>query len=264
MSKYRFIDEDKAHVHTLNGRPLYGTSTIVGILNKPLLWWSSGMAVGTMGWTATKSDPQMRLEVATAALEGIKQLEPKAYLRRLDLAYKAHAVKKDDAAVAGTDMHAELEKYVKFCIEAGGSPQEVTEAPIAVLRFSRWAIEYVEEFLFSEAHTYSERMWVGGIVDCVAKMKSETLAVMDFKSSKEAYYSQFVQIGGYCIQLEETGVVTSEGVFVYEPLHLTEMIVVPFGSEMLTPRRIENVPGFKKAFEGALINYQMSKAYEDS
>ena len=63
-------------------------------------------------------------------------------------------------------------------------------------------VEHVEQFLLSEAHCYSERLWVGGITDCVARMKNGKLAVIDFKSSKDAYYGQFVQVAGYALQLE--------------------------------------------------------------
>ena len=35
---YRFHNENDKHLHTLNGKPLLGTSTVVGVLAKPLTW----------------------------------------------------------------------------------------------------------------------------------------------------------------------------------------------------------------------------------
>lgn len=261
---YKFIDEKKSHVHTLDGRPLYGTSSVCSILAKPLTWWAAGQAVGTLGWTATKSDPEMRLEVATVALDAIKQLDPAGYLKRLDLAYKAHNEKKKDSAEAGTDMHALLEVYVKSCIETNaGKPLAHSVGETAqVSAFVDWSLATVDTFLFSEAHTYSRTHWVGGIVDAGAKMKSGRTAILDFKSSKEAYYSQFVQIGGYCLQIEETGIVSADGERIMAPAKVDEMIVVPFGGEEFAPRTIHNVQGFKEAFVGALQNYILQKAFD--
>jgi hypothetical protein len=37
--------------------------------------------------------------------------------------------------------------------------------------FIDWSVEHVDRFLLSEAHCYSAKLWVGGITDCVAKMK---------------------------------------------------------------------------------------------
>lgn len=265
MKQYKFLDEKKKHVHTLDGQPLYGTSTVVGILNKPLTWWAAGMAVGTLGWTATQSDPAMRLEVATVALEGIKGLTAPEYLKRLDLAYKAHNEKKKDSAEAGTDMHAELEGYVLDCIKGEeGKPYIVTNdnTHLAVRLFSKWAHLNIEKFLFAEGHTFSEIHWVGGIVDVGCITKEGKFALLDFKSSKEAYYSQLVQIAGYALQIEENGVFDAEGNQVFAPKVVEEITVVPFGSEVVNTRSAQNVEEFKSAFIGCLHNYKLSQAFE--
>lgn len=261
MKTYKFVDDKKAHVHTLEGEPLYGTSTVVSILNKPLTWWAAGMAVGTLGWTPTQSDPEMRLEVAKIALEGLKPLTPEEYLKRLDLAYRAHNEKKKDSAEAGTDMHALLEDYVKTCI-ATDSVEIVQEADEKVITFSKWAKLNIEKFLFAEGHTYSEKYWVGGIVDAGAKMKDGRTALLDFKSSKESYYSQMVQVAGYAVQIEETGVVTDDGEHVMSPTEIDEIIVVALGSEKIQTRAAQNIKDFKQAFIGCLENYKLSKAFE--
>ena len=45
--KYQF--NEKEHIHTLDDKPLMGTSTVVGIIAKPLTYWASGLAVGKLG-----------------------------------------------------------------------------------------------------------------------------------------------------------------------------------------------------------------------
>lgn len=262
MKKYRFIDEGRVHVHTLDGQPLYGTSSIVGILAKPLTWWAVGLGLATLGWTATQTDPAKRLEASTVALEVIKELNPVQWLKRLDAAYKAHNEKKKDSAEAGTDMHAELEKYVKTAISNGGAPFLSDDLLPKVQMFARWAHLNIEIFLFAEGHTFSEKHWVGGIVDCGAKMKDGSTAIIDFKSSKEVYYSQMVQTGGYAVQVEETGIVDAQGNHILKPMKIDELVVVALGNETIRTRAAQNVEAFTTAFIGALENYKLSKAFE--
>ena len=50
--KYRF--EKEQHIHLLDERPLIGTTTALSVLNKPLTWWASGLAVEALGWYNTK------------------------------------------------------------------------------------------------------------------------------------------------------------------------------------------------------------------
>ena len=43
--RYRFIDENGKHLHTLDGIPLIGTSTAVQVLGKGgLTWWAAELA----------------------------------------------------------------------------------------------------------------------------------------------------------------------------------------------------------------------------
>jgi hypothetical protein len=53
----RSIADRENHVHLLNDKPLIGTSTVVGVIAKPLTWWASGLAVEEMGWQK-KLDPR--------------------------------------------------------------------------------------------------------------------------------------------------------------------------------------------------------------
>jgi len=259
MNRYQFNEE--GHMHTLDEKPLIGTSTVVGIISKPLSYWASGMAVGTLGWTATKSDPQMRLEVAQIALETIKTLNPKEWLKRLDLAYKAHATRLKDSATAGTDLHASLEDWVKACIDYYSGVPTLTSEEDRLTPFRKWCVEHVETFLYSEAHCYSETFWVGGIFDCLAKMKDGKIALFDFKSSKEAYFGQFVQMGGYAVEVEENGILDSEGNKLGEA-KIDMLYVVPFGAEDVTPRPHYDVDGMKGMFVNAANLYKGQNMFD--
>src|ERR1700722_16042386 len=126
--QYRF--DEANHIHTLDGKPLMGTSTVVGVIAKPLTWWASGLAVESLGWQK-KLDPrkvtsaEMELNEgqrklrASVALREIKAMSGEEYLAKLDKAYRAHADSLNKSAGKGTDMHAALETYVKKCIEIG-------------------------------------------------------------------------------------------------------------------------------------------------
>jgi hypothetical protein len=274
---YRFKNEKGEHLHELDGKPLIGTSTVVGVLAKPLTWWASGLAVEQLGWVkkldprkATRSEcednDKERMRKAIDALDGYKTMYAADYIKLLDKAYRAHADKLTKSADKGTDMHAELEKYIKICIETfKGEPFEVRhgDAPIQVETFSRWAYENVNRFIASEAHCYSERLWTGGITDCVAEMKDGKLVIIDFKSSKEAYQSQFFQVAGYDIEMSENGLFDAEGNSIAtkdwagKEFNISCYIIFPFGAEQVEPAFYYDTVGARKGFEAATVLYKL-------
>lgn len=112
-NRYHF--DDKIHVHYLDDKALCGTSTVVGVLGKPLTWWASGKAVELLGWTNKNLQPDMavRIETAKPYLDKIRQMQLGEYLGLLDKAYANHSVFLKDSAQKGTDLHKILERYVK-------------------------------------------------------------------------------------------------------------------------------------------------------
>jgi len=258
---YRYLDEKKQHLHTLNSKPLFGTSTIVGVLSKPLTWWASGLAVAKLGWVNSKeAKKEIRLEKAKEKKSQIAEMSDEEYLSLLDEAYKAHSVKLDTSAQAGTDMHALLENYINKCIKENKRepmlPRETDERPVQI--FAQWATNNVKRFIWSEANCYSERLWVGGISDVGAEMVDGTYAIIDFKSSKEAYESQFIQCAGYAIQIEENGVLTSDGKVVLKlSKPISKVIIFPFGSPTPTPEYRMNIEQLKQAFEACTLLHKL-------
>ena len=267
LPRYKYTDEKGEHLHTLDGRPLIGTSTACGVLAKPLTWWAAGMALAPLGWlNPRKAKVDERRKSANGALVNIKNMVADDYEKLLQICYRAHHDHKNKAAVGGTDMHAELETYVKNCIYVGrGDPMlpspDCCEAETV---FAEWALNNVAEFLWSEAHCYSERLWTGGICDCGAILKGGGLAIIDFKSSKEAYYSQFVQCGGYAAQIQENGLFRADGTTISSGMRLAQakaLIVFPFGGKC-EPRIETNVEGYKRAFEAAVTLHKLQTQYE--
>ena len=247
---YKYIDEGKQHLHTLDEKPLLGTSTVVGIIAKPLTWWASGMAVGMLGWLNPKTNkPEECLERAQNALETIKGFGVEEYQGLLNKAYRAHAEKLDISAESGTDMHATLEQFVKDRMKGKESHLEGK-----LKSFEVWTDENVRQFNWSEGHCFSEKLWCGGISDCGVTLKDNSLAIIDFKSSKEAYTSQFIQCAGYGLQIKENGIVNKEGESHLSPKDIPNFgayIIVPFGAKDTTPVVKRNVEELEQAFINA-------------
>jgi len=276
---YHFENSKGEHAHFLGDKPLLGTSSVCKIIGNggAFSWWASGKAVEKFGWVK-KADPRksteleiienriQRKSMAAAALLDYRTMSIEGYLALLDSAYRAHEDSKQDSAVKGTDLHAELELYVKKAIsENDGRPYpalEVEHWPPQIEPFGNWCVGNVERFLWSEAHCYSEKLWTGGISDAGALMKDGKVAVIDFKSSKDAYFNQFVQCAGYALQIEENGLLDAQGNSTSKPKGKVEALyVVPFGSSDVTPRSHFDVEGRKADFEAAVRLYRSSQQF---
>jgi hypothetical protein len=252
-SKYCF--DKKQHLHTLDGKALTGTSSVIAVLSKPLTYWAAGLAVEKFGWLNPKKFAKEECErKAFETQELIKVLEHEDYLKLLDEAYRAHAVKLDDTATKGKDLHSELERWVKS--QMGKNKENHFDPKIQP--FIDWAKENVKKFIASEANTYSEKLWVGGVIDCVAEMKDGTLAIIDFKSSKEAYPNQLIQVAGYALQAEESGLFDETGKHnkkLDKPIET--IIIVPFGGDPITPAVRKNISEWKQGFEWVVGLYRI-------
>jgi hypothetical protein len=272
MAKYLF--NDKEHVHLLDDKPLIGTSTACKIISKPLTWWASGMAVATLGWKNSKLmvngkyktvPAQERLDHAAKFFEELKGYTLEQYINKLDEAYGAHNVRLKDAAADGTDLHAELEKYVKNQIAARElGTKDTTKYPDVIKPFVEWAKVNVDHFLFSEIHCYSEKYWLGGIVDAGAVLKDGARVVIDFKSAKAAYFDHFIQIALYDIQLMENGGFDKNGKQLMKFAQpFDRYLVVPFGSVPLEIKERYDIKEFREAAIAAVTLYRHSLRYEN-
>lgn len=275
MNRYRFLNEKNEHLHQLlvedEWKPLIGTSTVLSIVSKGgLNWWAAGKAVEKLGWVkkldgrkASKDEIEAneleRMNAAVVTLTRLQACQPGEYLKLLDEAYRAHDTTKKDAAEKGTDMHAELEKYVRSCMAYWGKPQAYEGEHKAVKLFAAWAKGNVQRFLWSELHCFSETLWLGGISDCGALLQDGRVCIIDFKSSKEAYMSAFWQIAGYDLQLSENGGYLADGEKVFDlPKPVEAYFVIPFGAEKPEPVPFYDMEGGQEAFKAALTLHKKS------
>lgn len=257
MNKYKFIDEGKAHLHTINEEPLLGTSTVTGIIAKNLTWW----AAETSAVECLESGehiPTIRQEYEEAKKLGKECIDA---LQKKYPTFKkarfAHYEVKNKKAEQGTDLHSELEDFVVSMIKNhDGTPHETKHDNPKVQQFINWSIKNVKRFLVSEIHCYSERLWVGGICDVVWEMNDGTIVIGDFKSAPKPYHSHWVQIGGYNILLEENGGFDGDGNKIFELGKVGAYAVVPFGSESIIPQFRYDLEAKREAFECAVKLYK--------
>lgn len=251
--KYLFNSEE--HIHTLDGKPLMGTTTVCSVIAKPLTWWASGKAVEVMGWlNPKKSTLEDRRERAKSALETIKTLDVDSYLGLLQKAYCNHSETKDEAAEEGVDLHKEIEEFI-IATKWGEEPKVSKR----IEGFKKWADENVVEFIWVEGHCYSEKFWLGGISDFGYLDRNGKIWIGDIKSSKEAYYSQFVQLALYDLQISENGIVTSEGEIITKPGDVYGYAIFPFGASFNEPTIRIADESWKKSAIGAINLYKLQQ-----
>ena len=124
---YKF--DESRHYHSLDGQPLIGTSAVGSVIAKPLTWWASGLAIQKIGGidtkvltkiknkTATPEEVKELKDTAAQSFSLIKNMSNDEFVQLLDDAYRAHTTTLKEKASEGTDLHAELERYVKDQIE---------------------------------------------------------------------------------------------------------------------------------------------------
>lgn len=276
------------HRHMLNGKALTGTSSVVDVLAKVLTWWAAGKAVETLGWVYPKIKKggkvvglvpeSKRLNVANKMLVRIKEFTSKQYLDLLDKAYIAHSVNLKDTAEAGTNLHAELERFVKNEMNNKGStalPDGTLIEPFdaRIKPFIDWARYSVKRYLWSEVHCFDENLFVGGISDVGVELNAHllkgedgvdtevpdgTLAIIDFKSAKEVYTSHYIQAGGYSLLVEKNGLLDSNGKLIGKlDKSIQAIIIVPFGADVVYPEIRMNIERYKDGFKHALYLYRL-------
>lgn len=258
--EYKFDSE--MHAHTYCDKPLLGTSTVVGVIAKPLTWWAAGLAVAKFGWINKGNakigwaSKEQRLQSIANFRVGSDNLTDEEWLSLCDEAYAAHSKKLNDSAKQGTDLHAELESYVRGHM---GLEDRRIDYDEKILPFIQWAEEEVDKFLWSEIHCYSNKLWVGGISDCGVLLKNGKIGIIDFKSSKESYESQFIQCAGYDIQIQENGGFTNNGYKIFELEKPIEFYaIVPFGAPEFTIDFRYNVEELREGFAAAVTLYKLN------
>ncbi len=159
----------KTHAHTVyklkDGKTrVPGVTTIVGLLDKsgPLMGWA---------W-------------------------------KLGMAGQDYRKVRDKAADAGTLTH-----YLIECDSKGVEPDKaytdefskdnMDKAETGFLAYLEWKKHNIDKILYSEYRGVHEDLKYGGTVDCIAKLKSGKVALIDFKTGN-VYKETSIQIAAYC------------------------------------------------------------------
>lgn len=231
----RFTFEEKTHSYKLDGKRLTGVTTIIGVLDKPaLVAWSANCVADCLEEHLTKG------ETIT--------------FKEIDEARTAWAKKRDKAGDTGTRIHNAIEEYVKSKINSQPEPiLELTEGELKMFeKFKEWEKENDVKFLLSEQKLYSEKYWFAGTVDLVVEIKGKKY-IADIKTAKDIYTTNYIQMAGYHIALEELGKIKDlEG---YIVINLPKDLKAN-GEAKFKEKRIYNTEDFKKAFLNCLELYK--------
>ena len=240
---YKFNKEK--HIHTFNGKPLMGVTSVLSVISKPaLIQWSANMAVDYIQYNLLQYYNEDKL------FDLYKE------------AKSAHRKKKEKAGDWGTRVHEAIEMGVRILIdEAGGEARECDPLKIVnnldevqtelVKKFFDWAKDNEVKFLECEKNLWSEKLWIGGIVDLVFEMKGQKY-IGDIKTSSGIYKEAFFQMGAYHLMLEELGV---NDISVYLVINLKKTGEMDF-------KMAENMKLNQEAFKHALGLYKIINSIE--
>lgn len=254
----------KAHIHVLDGKPLIGATTAKSIIGSKdnLMQWYADMAA-----VAALNCPQCDIKAEYEAIQALTDKDERRKAKEaLDEKYPDYAESRraainhrDEKAEEGTERHGMFEEYVKSCIETNrGVPlaHSVNE-PDSISKFVDWALENVQQFIFSEAYCYDEDMFVGGIADVGMVLKSGQRVVGDHKSAKEAYPEMFLQTAIYDLLLAKNGILDKHGNKLGEWELADGYVIFPFRSNPFMPEFRWNPDNYRKGAQEAVHLYKL-------
>lgn len=169
--KFKF--NPKNHRYTLDGKPLTGVTTIIGIIDKsgPLMTWAVNETIA-------------HLKKVPDDYEGAKG---------------AWRKKRDKAGDVGTAVHNAIEEFAKT-----GEDQNLEDPKAQKMynKFIQWTKDENIKILLSEQRLYSKEYWYAGTCDLVFE-KDGKKYIGDIKTAKAIYLTNWIQMAGYDICLNE-------------------------------------------------------------
>ena len=194
MKNFQFNKEE--HYYELDGKRLYGVTTVLSVIAKPaLIPWAVKTAIDYI--KDNSSGFQMFEGEQTKFYSGITD-------ELLDKAKSAHRKKKEEAGAKGTDAHEIIEGLIQDGIDNNKGFIFGQSDNDQVKNFIKWATDNQVKFLASEKQLYSESAWVAGTTDMVFEMGGKKY-VGDVKTSSAIYPEHFYQMAAYRMMLEEMG-----------------------------------------------------------
>jgi len=200
------------HVYTLNGKRMYGITTVLGVIGGSktgaLMQWAVNEGIkSTENWIK-KNQRDLR---DSAGINGVVVFADELQEALKEAKY-AHRKKKEKAGEMGTDVHAEIEKTIKIWIEEGtGYSGELAvyegiwtrkDVPEQLKHFVRWACNNKVKFLESEKQMYHENLFIAGTVDFIFEKEGKTY-IGDVKTFAKMWdRTAMLQCAGYGLMYE--------------------------------------------------------------
>ena len=238
MEQYKLYNDtitldynDNRHIYSVDGKVVYGVTSIVGVLDKPALkYWAVNMAI----------------EYLQANLKAGEPLDEIQLKSLLDNAKKAHTVRLNKSADIGTLIHNWLEEYVKARLAKKPSPKKPVSKEMnnALSGFFKWAGENKVKLIASEQKIYSKKYGYAGTFDLEAMVNGKR-TIIDFKTSNAIYPEMFLQASAYLqAKEEESGKKYNGGVSI---LRLSksnkEKEITPFEVKSIDRKKVDNLIG---------------------
>lgn len=241
MSEFTF--NEKTHRYYLDGKQMTGVTTILGVIAKPqLIQWASDQAVNFI----KENTKEFLIGFPKSVM-----LEEGKYNEVCESARKAYAKKRDKAADLGTEVHKEIEEFIK-CRMSGidwGTDNK------QVQHFIDWADKHEVEFVASEEQVYSKKLFVAGTYDFACIIDGRKY-LGDLKTSNALYPEYFFQCAAYRMMAEEMGQTDFKG---------SILVRVGRDGEFNEDQDIiisESYEEEKEAFLSALKLYRITNSYK--
>ena len=183
----QFDADGHSYQHVPTGRYFPGVTTVMKARGKAWMgpWMLKSMETALKDkWKADTSYPLSARDAIIAESKG------------------AHKKVSQTAREAGTDAHAMIadaiqnrmrgEKGIMFSDKRVGD----AEAMNAVAAFAKWDADYSPIYLLSERPVCDLIHWYAGTLDVLAEIGG-LLTVVDFKTSKDIYNENWVQLAAY-------------------------------------------------------------------
>lgn len=231
--------DDSKHAYSVDGKPVWGVTSIVGVIAKPaLMYWAVNQAINFLqdNLQAGKIYDEMQ----------IKNL--------LTEAKSAHTKAKNGAADIGTMIHEWIEKFLKAGLERKPLPKKPLnkEMKNAIDGFLDWTKKNKVKFLASEQKIYSRKYKYAGTLDAEAMVNGKR-AIVDFKTGSRLYPEYFLQSTAYLYaRREETGEKYDGGVYTLRLSKESKEQEI----EAFEVRKSENLTENFRAFLGCLVLYR--------
>lgn len=232
------IFNEAKHLYTVGGYKVDGTTSVLGVINKPALMpWGIKMAVLYI-------EEQLKPGVAYDEIQITTMLSE---------AKMAHRRKSKEAADIGSLVHNWCKEWI-----AGNAPELPVheEAKRAVGKFLAWVKEKNVKFLESERMLYSKRWGYAGTVDFIAEIDGKVY-VGDFKTSTGIWDEYWFQVAAYQQAYTEE----------FPDKKIDGTMIVRIGKEHadieIEERTPEDYKGNVLAFNAALVLFRRINAMKD-